>query len=331
MLNFSDGLRHLYVAKINEVSFDISHGINHWLTDGKDFLTTQDAINNDFTITTYNLNDFLKPYCSDINRLSCAAIESLNNIDQHPKSPKSLGWTITKYYYSAFFSAHCILRILGHAVANIQDISLAKVKRVISNYGFTHGNLNSGQYCVTVNPSLNSFRFNKNPIYDNSHEGLWRAFLDLLNELGPEIFNNLPQSDAVKLTDQIDNLKDALVYWGSNGGNWLSRIRNQVNYSQDYGVWFPYTNYETMLDTILTYQSLSKQNATLIDIKKDKGKDLLYFVKACQTINAINFELLIDLKARHPLNKSFVLNGIIKYHRLFLNKTTFNTGLINHT
>lgn len=100
MLTFADALRHQYLYKLNEVSFDISIGLNEWLQNGKEYLITKDNLSNDFTIDTYEYTDFLNPYAADVNRLSCAALESLNDIDQHPKNVSTNLHDYFRKYYS---------------------------------------------------------------------------------------------------------------------------------------------------------------------------------------------------------------------------------------
>jgi hypothetical protein len=316
MINFSSGIRHLYLTGINDVSNDIRFGINEWLQEGKDYIIDGNLPNNQFNIQVYDTLDFLKPYAYDINRLSCAAIESLNDIQKHPHSPKFNGWAITKYYYSAFFSAHSILRLSGYGIFNIEPDSFSKIRQLATSYGYSYGNLNTGLYCQQVNGV--NINFSKDPRYDDSHKGLWLRFLHFITDIQAGIYSQLPQGDAQLIVDKLNQLKDALTAWGSNTGHWLSRIRNLNNYSQDFGIWFPYKTYHKDFDNILKYKQLCKENPLNIDLVAFKGKDLLYFVRTCQLINAINFDIQKDLLTRHPFNKSFLLHGIFEYNRKYI-------------
>lgn len=329
MPNFSAGVRHLYVPGLNEVTYNIDMGINSWLGIGRNYYVDCDQGTNDFTIRTYEYSDFIRPYAFDINRLSCAAMESINDIQRDTVSPKFLGWILTRYYYSAFFSAHCILKISSHCLSGISSDSLSKVVSATRNYGYTTGNQNKGQYNIVINSANNSFAFFKDPIYDNSHEGLWRRFLDFWIGMQPGIYGQLPQQDAQLISDKIDELREALGHWGSNGGNWLSRVRNEVNYSQSYGTWFPYKNHEKDWDKIYDMQDSCKKKPLDINLRSFRGKDLLYFVATCQLINAMSFDLLIDLRNSHPENKSFVNNGIIQYQKKYLKSSSYNDGLVS--
>jgi len=276
MINFADGLKHLYLPKINEVSQNISFGLNDWLTQGSDYFVSSNHPNNDFTIGTYEYFDFLKPYSFDINRLSCASTESLRDIERKNWQAKFIGWNITKLYYSAFFSAHCILKITGNSLSNIEQNSINKIRSITSAYGHSYGKLNTGLYCIAVDNINNKFRFYKDPQYDNSHEGLWKYFLHFLINSQNSIYGQLPQGEAQQVIDKINELVNALTNWNSQNGNWLSRIRNSVNYSQSHGVWFPYKDYKAEYDRLYSFLNLHKENPLKIDLATFAGKDILY-------------------------------------------------------
>lgn len=316
MLNFSDGLKHLYVYQLNEIGPNLSVGMNEWLSDGSDYFVSQHQLQNDFSVQTFDYYEFLKPYAFDINRLSCASIESLKDIEPKKWQPKFIGWNITKFYYSAFFSAHCILKVTGNSLSNIDANSLSTIRQRTTAYNFTYQNLNTGSYCISINPTTNTFRFFKNPQFEN-HEGLWRCFLQFLNSSKSSILNYLPQSDALQIIDKIEELIEALCEWNSQTGSWLSRVRNLANYSQSFGIWFPYRDYRTEYDRIYDCLNFHELNPLAIDLRTYKGKELLYFTRACQLVNAISIDLLNDLSSRHLKNKSFVTNGIQKFKNLY--------------
>lgn len=317
MINFADGLRHLYLFKLNEVNQNVAISLNKWLSDGSLYFVSQNQRPNDFTVNTYDYFHFLEPYSHDINRLSCASIESIRDIERKNWQAKSIGWNITKFYYSAFFSAHCILKIFGYSLTNIDQSSIDKVRTITNSYGFSYQNLNSGLYCININYQTNTFRFQKNPQFDNSHEGLWKYFNYFLINNQNTIYSQLPQAEAQIVVDKVNELTKALMNWNSQNGNWLSRVRNLVNYSQNYGIWFPYKEYIKEYDKVYDYLNLHKDNPLSIDLNSYAGKDLLYFVRTCQLINAMSNDLLADLESRHPENRSFIKKGVRQFQNLY--------------
>lgn len=317
MISFSDGLKHLYVIGLNEIGPNISFSLNDWLTQASEYIIFQDLLLNNFSIQTYDAHDFLKPYAFDINRLSCASLESLRDVEVKEWQPKFIGWNITKLYYSAFFAVHSILKITGNSISNIEKTSLESVRRRARAYNFTYQNLNTGLYCLKIDQRNNTFQFFKNAIYDNSHEGLWKCFLDFINTIIPTVYNQLPQSEAQLVVEKLEELKAAICEWDSSSGNWLSRIRNLVNYGQKFGSWFPYKESSKEYEKLYDYLPLVNTDPLDIDIKSYRGKDILYFSRTCILINAINLTLLNDISSRHPTNKSFVMNGIHKFQNLY--------------
>ena len=240
---FSAAFRPSYVPKLNEISFRNLNSLNDWLIEGKNYYIPNNHPSNEIIICVNDLSDFLRPHAFEINRLSCASIESINDINSSDFSPKFLGWNITKYYYSAFFSAHCILKVLNKGVSNIENNTIDKIKRITTTCGYFYSSINSGLYCIDINSHTRSIRFFKNNRYGDNHEGLWRLFLDFLNEFKIKVYSVLPVFEAECVNEKIEELIEGLCFWGSNGGNWLSRIRNTINYSHKFGVWFPYEGY----------------------------------------------------------------------------------------
>lgn len=324
MINFSDGIRHLYLNGLKDISTDIRFGVNEWIQSGKDYIVGTPTDSTELTMIVYDLDDYLRPYAFDINRLSCAAIESLNDIQKHPSSPKFDGWTLTKYYYSAFFSAHSILRLTGYGILNVDGASITAFRKVAKNYIDPLGHLNSGLYCNSIS-SQSKISLIKNPQYDDSHKGLWKRFLHFIVNIQNDIYNNLPQTDAQLVVDKLNELKDSLTNWGANSGEWLSRIRNLNNYSQYYGVWYPYNDYDKDYKNILKYKQICKENPLKIELASYRNKEISYFVRTCQLINSINFDIQKDLVSRHFSNKSFLLHGIFEYHNQYAKKINFIT------
>ena len=328
MIDFSDGIRHLYMPGIHQISTDLKTGLNGWLSLGRDYIIPNNLVNHSFSVLTFEFVDFLRAYVYDINRLSSAALESINDISEDIVSPKFYGWIITKYYYSAFFSAHSILKLTGNSLSNIETSSINKVKELARSYGLSYGTLNSGLYCISCNANINQCDFVKDPKYDDSHKGIWLKFLHFLIHAQTSVYGSLPLSDAQLIADKLEELQDALTNYGCTGGHWLSRIRNSVNYSQSHGIWYPYSNYSRGSENILKYQVLCKENPLDIELASFRGKELLYFVRACQLINSINFNIQKDLVKRHSENKSFLLRGIFEYHSKYLKRSIHNNGLI---
>lgn len=93
-----------------------------------------------------------------------------------------------------------------------------------------------GKQAVDADVRTLNLRFYKNLLYDNNHEGLWKRFVDFLAHVDQTLLSHLPQAESETVSDKIKEILRALRNWNSQNGNWLSRIRNLINYSQSYGI-----------------------------------------------------------------------------------------------
>jgi hypothetical protein len=337
-LRFSDGVRHLYIPTINTISSTPVNGLRFWLANSNNFFIIS-STNDCFEINFYDSNEILSHWASDINRLSCASIETVTNIKESSYNKKFLAWNLINYYYSSFYSAHSILKALSFGLIQIDSLIINNFKRINNAFGQALPSISSGMYCVNFNITRKTAIFYKVGRYDDSHRGLWQRFSDFLNVLSGisivtgtydagciakrqlndpyplSVYPYLSKVDANSIIAKIDALKKIL---NSNGDfNWLSKVRNLVNYNHAYGVWFPYKSYQKQYDKVLALNNLYNDNPMSSNFDMTVENELIKFVKACQFINAINFDILNDLLNRHPENKSFLRSGFVAYNKLY--------------
>lgn len=333
-----DGVRHLYLSELNNISEQNKYSLRAWLLESNNFII-EPKYSNVFKLSLYEPLDFLGTIAFDINRLSIASIETLSNINYETVTPKFLAWKLINYYYSAFFSAHSILKLLGFGLVQIDERIAMSLKRRALSYGYEEAIIHKGTYCFDVLSQLGQVIFYKVDKYSDSHQGLWHRFADLLDVLvansiktgfynanciqknsmsstyPDSVFANLPQDDAVSLSQKLEELKKIINKRGNN--NWLSSVRNILNYNHEYGVWFPYNGYLNNYDRINRSSKLCFHTPMEDCFRLSCDDDLNTFVICCQFINAINFEILNDLTLRHPDNKSFLKKGFDAYKKMY--------------
>lgn len=339
--NFSDAVRHLYIPLLNTISTTPDNGIRYWLANSSNYLILPTTGSDMFELNFYDSKEVLSSWANDINRLSCASLETVCNTNAETYNKKFLGWKLINYYYSAFFSAHSITKILGFGIVQIDNIIINFLQRKGAAYGVPVPPISSGLYCVNFDIASNKAIFYKVKRYNDSHKGLWNRFSDLLGVLSGvltvtgtydsnciikreqsvpyplSIYAHLPQDDASTIVEIIDNLRNFMNTKGDF--NWLSTVRNIINYSHGFGVWFPYKTYQRQYDKISTLAGLNHENPALSQFGKTFEPDLINFVRGCQLINSINLEILNDLLSRHPDNKSFLKNGYHSFLKLYKN------------
>lgn len=340
-IKFSDGVRHLYIPLLNSISSFKDKGLRFWLETSENYITLSNASNKFFEIAYYDIKEVLEYLASDINRLSCASLETVNNICESRSNRKFLAWNLINYYYSAFYSAHSILKTLGFGLIQINDRITSRIERRAAAYGQTMPHIENGMYCFDFS-KRGTIIFYRVSRYNENHKGLWLRFIDLLNVLSGisvvtgsfdsnciaawnssvnhplSFFSNMTFDDALNIVDKVDGLKKIL---NKNGDyNWLSSVRNILNYNHGFGVWFPYNSYSDDYERIISFHELCFANPMDTDFENNNDIDLIVFVKTCQQINAINIDILKDLVDRHPNNKSFLRNGFFAYDRMYRNR-----------
>lgn len=337
-MNFIDGIRHLYLFGLNDIASIPPLGIKYWL--GKtDNIIPHIYESAHFDIVFYDINEILSHYASDINRVSCASLETIFRMGSI-SNEKSIGWDLIQYYYSGFYSAHSIMKILGFGLVNLDDYAIRNIERRFFACNGFHKTLSRGVYCFHVDHNKKTASFYKNPKYDDSHKGAWTRFSDLLQVLTGKlvveekdnmncvrvrnrdepfplsIYHQLPQNDAQVLIERIESLLKVMNLYGNY--NYFSSIRNKINYAHSYGVWYPYKLYNRQYDRISTMKDFCfKQPLDSVFASREEI-ELIYFVKYLQFINCINFSILDDLLTRNSNNKSFLKNNFISFKNKYI-------------
>jgi hypothetical protein len=296
------------------------NGINDWLLKGSYFINLSPSAT-DFIIDVVETQGFLSALAYDVNRLSLASLESLNNVRESELTPRFMGWNLINYYYSAFFSMHCMLKLFNCSLSNVDKQTVTFFGKVISTYGFSDVP-QSGLYQIKVVGNTINFKKSASAA-GGSHENAWRNFLNLLNEMSSAqspLYNALTTAQAQIVVDKLEELKKALSNKGANEGQWFSQVRNIVNYSQGLGVWFPYAINKKNANDILALKTLSSKDSLEIELGRYSKNDIEYFVRSCQMINSICYTVLSDLKNIN--HKSFVDTGIHRYYNTYLDGKT---------
>jgi hypothetical protein len=236
-------LHQLSLNEIFEVNLSSESDLKAWIANGH-YLVSESLVPSGKNRATEFLLRFQKTeilhasLANDCNRFALAAIESMWSVGKVNKLPKSTGWAAVKMYYSAFFSAHALLRIYGRACSQLEGDHVDKVFEIASATQLDGGvsNIENGFYFSSI--SNNEIKFSK---LKDSHADTWSSFSKLLIWLVENISDTtgLGKHKSETLT-LISNIKAALHTSGAAKGNWPSQIRNKVNYQHSHGVWYPY-------------------------------------------------------------------------------------------
>lgn len=238
-------IHQLSVNGIFEVTDSTESDLKAWIANGH-YLVSKPLIASTKNRTTefelaFNKNEILyASLANDCNRFAQAAIESMWSVGCVSKLPKSTCWAAIQMYYSAFFAAHALLRVYGRACSQLAGDHVAKVLEIASATQLDGGvvSIEDGFYSSLI--VGNQIAFSK---LKDTHADTWLSFSELLRWLSLNIINTQGlSSNKLKAIDLVDKIKKVLHKSGANKGNWLSQIRNKINYNHAHGTWHPYKN-----------------------------------------------------------------------------------------
>jgi hypothetical protein len=228
-------LEKIFLSEKNRYSRDFKS----WISSG-DYLVDAIVSDREFRLAINNYNSFSHCMFFDASRLGAVSFETINSIEPISNLPKAFAWGGIKAYYASFFAAHSIMRCCGYLCAQLEQghvdyiTTLAKVRGIIPPKPLSGGHY-AGRYDAT-NQTLTL------KLIKNTHEDTWKTFLDCVNSLSTKVLT-LPGLDQEKqaAAAYLSQLSYELTEKGKlPKGNWLSSIRNGINYRQEHGAWFPY-------------------------------------------------------------------------------------------
>lgn len=335
-ISFSDCVRHLYIPKLNQVVKNANCGMKEWLSSSDHYIVPE-ANDNYIKIIYYDETELLSSWAYDISRLACAFLESVVNIKESEVNNKFLAWNLVQYYYSAFYSAHTIIKVLGFGLLHIDNVVIDELKKKANLIGIPWSvQVNKGIYCIqfdTRNKIVVLYNISR---YDDSHRGLWKRFLEVIGIIvgkyvatntygnscirikqpGEEhplsLFGKIEYRDAIDAVSRLEELERILNVRGDS--NWLSGIRNIINYNHGLGSWYPYKGGSHCYDRVVKLNNLYRTNFLSEKFNTTADDIVVKFVKTCQLINSLNFDMLDDLKTRNSNGKSFLLDYVFRYY-----------------
>jgi len=208
-----NSLRPFWVPGLNRLSGKPEKAVHGWLTDGQYQLYSQ--VEQDFFVLNVpDETEFLAPLGADINRFASAAFESVCQIEQSQKLPRSTAWLVIKSYYAAFFSAHAIFRMLGGGVLQMGANEARCVTEIATAYGASkeHG-VSRGVYVFAYDRNQKSVSFRRiTSAKAGAHESFWQQFSERMRALRDEVLGSTTaptldnQAVSVKLGELCSNL-----------------------------------------------------------------------------------------------------------------------------
>lgn len=312
MAILEDSIRPFWVPGLNDISGNVVKGLGGWIRD-EDFQIYSAVQADSFALTVSDSRPVLTAFAADVNRLATASLESAVSVGRTEALPRSTAWTIIKSYYSAFFAAHSILRILGTSVSRLDGNHVSSVNKIARIFGAISQPATRGLYVCSFDSGKKALSCTKlNPGAAGVHEAFWLFFKTSLRQLSSDLLisatgtpaNN--QIASAKLSELSDNLSGD----PAKGGSWLSFMRNEVNYNQRWGTWFPYEGYQPTHHDRIHHSPINwSEDPLSIDLTSYQGRDLLRFQQTCHFLIALCRTLAVDMSKRCSTGTSFQAYG----------------------
>lgn len=313
MAGIADGLLLMHVPTIARVSKRPKRMIQQWLGAGT-FVPRVDASAKSIILERIDWDGLAEAMASDIDRLSKAGRETLQVTTCVDGMPKATAWILIQTYYASFYFAQSIMRICGTVPSYYAPGELSKLNQILSVYGLQSPFPLKGQLLLTVESSTKSVTITQGN-GGASHEATWHELDRLLNRITPLLSGSaIIGSDQVLIQLEIDKLKSAIS--GSNTGNSkLSSVRNNVQYRQELGGWYPYTNSIKSTDLIRRIARSLSEKETILTFETNHHVATIKFLKSCLCVAAAGSKLLVRLESIY--GAGFLRKGFCKLHNQY--------------
>lgn len=309
--------RNFWLHGLPNVSKTLDGGIQQWILDS-DYSIDAGPQKKLFTVRSNTTGSVQQSFAFDIARQSCAAFETAQSIKIQTNFPLSSGWVVIQSYYSAYFAANALMRCFGYACSNLNLEHTTSIKNMSGLFGFpVTGNklLQPGVYLFEFNAGKSELHARSlQSIGGGVHGQFWFGFLVFTHALIKKIeASALPKKDKQDAMREIQQLQGLLSSANSVNGNWLSLMRNSVNYRLEYGGWYPYNEDSLNADLIQKEFNGSWKNTPDFNRSKFSGSDIVKFTFTCGLLVAWCRESVKDIAQYSTHRSHFIQKNTIAY------------------
>lgn len=307
-------LRRLGLPNIASARTYEGETLGHWITKGSYYVNS--VIGPDqFSLQAGAIDDVLPVFATSADRMLSACFETILSITSGNEIPRSSAWLLLRLYYAAFYAVHALLRLAGQTCSQIDTAQATVLIESASAYGVAGDvkRISQGYYHAKFNWTSLAIDFNRPP-GAGTHELLWRCYSDLLAGFVvriPEVVHIAQQSEQI--TKVLKQLRAVLCHNGLNGGNWLSQMRNTINYRHSHGVWFPYSQKKrsssAMYEGLMSGFLADPDPTSLILKSSSRDFDIELMYRTTIFICSMAREITVDLGSRASNSGSPLISG----------------------
>jgi hypothetical protein len=219
----------------------------------------------------------------DASRFAVAAFVSLSCLPELA-NVNGFAWELIKLYYAAFYAGHCILRLVGQSCSNLDGTHIDRLQELAAAIDPAQPfPLSRGLHHCVLHASQTGFSIKKARIPSGGDPAaFWKIFSTFLAAHDESVLHgHLAPSDARYVFLKLSALRAILSSHGSIGGNWLSRVRNDLQYRHGFNAWPPSSMKQSKRDLFSRLAVQWKNDPMGIELDYPPGNDLGQFVSAC--------------------------------------------------
>jgi hypothetical protein len=297
--------RPFWLLGLNQVSGPKLKGLGGWICD-EDYQIYTPIAPASFILSFTDPEGMLNGFAGDINRIGSASFESIVGIVKSPLLPKSTAWLIIRTYYSAFFSAHALLRMLGESCTPLEREQVNAIGNVARLFGTSPPSpMMGGLYRLHCDMKTNTIV--GTALSGSPHEAFWRMFHDRILGLSNEVLSLSTESLANRqlASGKLSELASNLNFGSAGRGRWLSTVRNAVNYGQKHATWYPYSGEQKYQKQLFEKATEWAGDPMQIELSLHEDKDLRRFQATCNFIIAAFRSSAVEMSKRCAAGRSF--------------------------
>ena len=276
--------------------------------DKKNVTVNRPVSKGEFSLYVGNPKKTITYFSQEADRFASASFESLMMAEPRPELTRSIGWVLIRGYYSAFFAMHALLRLHGWACTRIIGNSIDSINKEIETLYPGTVKIEGGLYFLeAVNGGSEILLSKMNTTNGGSHEVLWSLLAKYMRVVTDTALTDKtdPVSNAT-ITVAIDGFLALLKKKG--GAIWFTQVRNRVNYTHEYGAWYPYLGSSCDIHRINSSLNrwLAPPENALAEISLE---ELVQFSAACSFLVSLCRTTVEDLAFRSIPNSPFRLSS----------------------
>jgi hypothetical protein len=246
----------------------------------------------------------------DANALAVKAAETVDSIWVNENFPKAIAWPSIKLYYSAYFSIMFLMRICCKGPVYLESGDARRLKGTASALNIVT-ELRAGTYSIIHNDKDKTLKLERMADGLGVHESTWIAFQSFLIDLERSLTDLIAgDEEKLEILSCFNVMTNCLQRRNCVNGNWLSMVRNEMNYRPHDGAWFPYRKGHR-LDVLMKHLQQCELLTRLGEIKRSNDDEAFFAIGAA--LFGWFLTVVKDLALRSSGRRTVFSNGIENY------------------